>query len=333
MPVLSSRPVEYGPSDPELAAAGIPDTSPTWELELLISGAVLFALFQIPPVLTSFFGHLEPHTTATMLTVLLLGEMYVKAIVFYALIAPFVVHLVARAYWVGLVGLHSVFPKGVNCENYKSGPLTLEVYKARLVSLPAIISRVDNFCSMIFSFAFLLVILFAFTVFFCGVLGALAYAISHAFLGGTKGDNVFLALTVLAAIVPAGTSVVDRRYGATLGPRGQRWLKRMIVAMYRGTSQSVISPIFIPLLANVGRTKIRVIFFTSLFGILFIVMAERFARQNLVAVNSYDYFAVSARFGVDYRFYESQRAPEDIYQRLPSIQSDVISGPSLHSAS
>ncbi|HKW12130.1 MAG TPA: hypothetical protein VJO33_17210 [Gemmatimonadaceae bacterium] len=268
-----------------------------------------------------------------MLTVLLLGEMYVKAIVFYALIAPFVVHLVARAYWVGLVGLHSVFPKGVNCENYKSGPLTLEVYKARLVSLAAIISRVDNFCSMIFSFAFLLVILFAFTVFFCGVLGALAYAISHAFLGGTKGDNVFLALTVLAAIVPAGTSVVDRRYGATLGPRGQRWLKRMIVAMYRGTSQSVISPIFIPLLANVGRTKIRVIFFTSLFGILFIVMAERFARQNLVAVNSYDYFAVSARFGVDYRFYESQRAPEDIYQRLPSIQSDVISGPSLHSAS
>src|SRR5919108_1772423 len=144
MPVLSSRPLETGPSDPELAAAGIPDTSPTWELELLISGAVLFALFQIPGVLNSFFSRIEPHATTTMLSVLLFVQMYTKAII-YALIASFVVHLVGRAYWVGLVGLHSVFPKGVRWENFKSGPVTLEVYRGRLVSLPAIISRTDNF--------------------------------------------------------------------------------------------------------------------------------------------------------------------------------------------
>ncbi|HEY7237226.1 MAG TPA: hypothetical protein VH539_23925 [Gemmatimonadaceae bacterium] len=326
MPVLSSRPVEYGPSDPELAAAGIPDTSPTWELELLISGAVLFALFQIPPLLTSFFAHLEPHATSTMLTVLFLVQMYVKAIV-YALIASFVVHLVARAYWVGLVGLHSVFPKGVNWENYKSGPLTLEVYKARLMSLPVVISRIDNFCSMIFSFAFLLVLLFAFTVFICGFFGAVAFGVSHAFLGGKQGDNVFLVLSVLAALVPAATSLIDRRYGARLGPGAQRWLKRMIVFTYRGTVQGVISPIFIPLLTNVGRTKIRAIFFSSLLGILLVVMAQRLAQKDQLSVNSYDYFGTSDRFGVNYRFYENQRAPDDIYERTPSIQSDVIGGP------
>ena len=129
MPVFSSRPLETGPSDPELAAAGIPDTSPTWELELLICGAVLFALFQIPPVLNSFFAHIEPHATTTMLSAILLVQIYVKAIV-YALTASFVVHLVARAYWVGLVGLHSVFPNGVKWENFKAGPVTLEVYRS-----------------------------------------------------------------------------------------------------------------------------------------------------------------------------------------------------------
>jgi hypothetical protein len=36
---------------------------------------------------------------------------------------------------------------------------------------------------------------------------------------------------------------------------------------------------------------------------------------------------MSNRFGVDYRLYESQRAPDDIYARLPSIQSDIITGP------
>src|SRR5437764_873840 len=178
MPVFSSRPPDAGPSDAELAASGIPDTSPTWELELLISGAVLFALFQLPTVLNGFFARIEPHATSTMLSALLFVQIYVKAIV-YALIASFVVHLVARAYWVGLVGLHSVFPKGVRWENFKSGPVTLEVYRSRLVSLPAIISRTDNFCSVIFSFAFLLVLLFAFTVALTGVFSLVAYGVSH----------------------------------------------------------------------------------------------------------------------------------------------------------
>ena len=325
MPVLSSRPVDVGPSDPELAAAGIPDTSPTWELELLISGAVLFALFQIPSALTSFFTRIEPHATATMMSVLLVMQMYVKAIV-YALIASFVVHLIARAYWVGLVGLHSVFPKGVRWENFKSGPVTLEVYRSRLVSLPAIISRTDNFCSVIFSFAFLLVLLFAFTVALTGAFGLVAYGISHGLLGGRSGETVFLVLAALLAIIPAATSLIDRRFGERLSPRGRRILQRAIIASYRGTAQGVISPIFVPLLTNVGRNKIRAIFFASLFGILGFVIAERLARSDQLSVNSYDYFGASDRFGVNYRFYENQRSADDIFARTPSIQSDIVTG-------
>ena len=325
MPVLSSRPVDVGPSDPELAAAGIPDTSPTWELELLISGAVLFALFQIPSALTSFFTRIEPHATATMMSVLLVMQMYVKAIV-YALIASFVVHLIARAYWVGLVGLHSVFPKGVRWENFKSGPVTLEVYRSRLVSLPAIISRTDNFCSVIFSFAFLLVLLFAFTVAMTGAFGLVAYGISHALLGGHSGETVFLVLAAFLAIIPAATSLIDRRFGERLSPRARRVLQRAIIASYRGTAQGVISPIFVPLLTNVGRNKIRAIFFASLFGILGFVIAERLARSDQLSLNSYDYFGASDRFGVNYRFYENQRSADDIFARTPSIQSDIVTG-------
>jgi hypothetical protein len=325
MPVLSSRPLETGPSDPELAAAGIPDTSPTWELELLISGAVLFALFQLPSALTSFFARIEPHTTATMMSALLLVEIYTKAIV-YALIASFVVHLVSRAYWVGLVGLHSVFPKGVRWDQFKSGPVTLEVYRARLVSLPAIISRTDNFCSVIFSFAFLLVLLFAFTVFLTGVYSVIAYGISHTFFGGAKGDTAFIVLLSLTGIVPAATALIDRRFGERLGPASRRVLRRMVIVTYRGTAQGVISPIFVPLLTNVGRKKMMAIFYFSLVSILIFVIAERFARNDQLSVNSYDYFATSNRFGIDYRVYENQREPDDIYPRLPSIQSDVITG-------
>jgi len=325
MPVFSSRPLEAGPSDAELAASGVPDTSPTWELELLISGAVLFALFQIPSALTGFFARIEPHATSAMLSVLLFVQLYVKAIV-YALIASFVVHLVARAYWVGLVGLHSVFPNGVRWENFKSGPVTLEVYRERLVSLPAIISRTDNFCSVIFSFAFLLVILFGFTVVITAFYTLITYGISRLFFHGQKSDAIFLTFAALTALIPATTAFVDRRFGARLSPNAQRLLRRMVVFTYRGTAQNVTSPIFIPLLTNVGRKKIMAIFYTSLFGILFVVIAERFARQDQLSINSYDYFALSASHGVDYRFYENQRSAEDVYPRLPSIQSDIVTG-------
>jgi hypothetical protein len=37
---------------PDAPATAVPrDSSPTWELEMLISGAVLYSLFQLPPVL------------------------------------------------------------------------------------------------------------------------------------------------------------------------------------------------------------------------------------------------------------------------------------------
>jgi hypothetical protein len=260
-----------------------------------------------------------------MLSVLLFVELYLKAIV-YALIASFVVHLVARAYWVGLVGLHSVFPKGVRWENFRSGPMGLEVYKERLVSLPAIISRTDNFCSVIFSFAFLLVLLFAFTVCLTSVYSLVGYLVAHAFFGGKHTDTIFLVFAGLTALVPAVTTLVDRRLGNRLSPRGQRVVRRLVIFAYRGTAQGVISPIFVPLLTNVGRKKIMAIFYISLFGILIFVIADRFARNDLLSFNSYDYFGPSSRFGVDYRFYESQREPDGIYARIPSIQSDVITG-------
>jgi hypothetical protein len=36
------------------------DSSPTWELEMLVSGAVLFSLFQRPPLLHGLYARWDP---------------------------------------------------------------------------------------------------------------------------------------------------------------------------------------------------------------------------------------------------------------------------------
>src|SRR3954462_3059956 len=108
-----------GPYDPEMKAAG-QLTSPTWELELFLSGAFVFATFQLPDLIEQLFVRLEPHAVGAMSSVLFFVVLYGKAIAF-TLIVMFSVHLGTRAYWVALMGLHSVFPKGIRWSEVKIG--------------------------------------------------------------------------------------------------------------------------------------------------------------------------------------------------------------------
>jgi hypothetical protein len=56
--VLSSRRRAAG-----AIPSGLAEASPTWELELLLSGAVLVALFQVSGVIDRSFDRLLPQTT------------------------------------------------------------------------------------------------------------------------------------------------------------------------------------------------------------------------------------------------------------------------------
>src|SRR5262245_14804552 len=109
---LSPSAESTGPYDPEMKAAG-QLTSPTWELELFLSGAFVFAMFQLPGLIERLYVSLDPHATDAMGIVLFMGALYGKAIAF-TLMTMFLVHLIARAYWVALLGLQSVFPRGIN---------------------------------------------------------------------------------------------------------------------------------------------------------------------------------------------------------------------------
>jgi hypothetical protein len=328
MPLFPKHLTGAGPSDPELAAAGVPETSPTWELELLISGAVLFALFQLPGVLDGFFARLELHATATVRPAVFFVSLYTKAMVI-ALTAAFVTHLIARAYWVGLVGLLSVFPAGVRWDEFRAGPIGKAVYRERLSSLPSIIARADNFCSVLFSFGFLIVIFFAYTILLTGIFGAVAFGIAQLFLHGRYVREIFFGCAALLAIFPAVAAIIDRRIGARLEPRssGARLVRGTMKAMFYLSALGVIGPIFLTLVTNVGRRRMMTIFYAVLIAIFLWVAGDRLVRSDRLSINSYDYVGSSDAYGVDFRFYESQRPAGELYPRVPSIQSDVIRDP------
>src|SRR6476660_3842913 len=113
--------------DAPLVADQLPRlTTPTWEVELLISGVAVFAMLQMPGWLDDRWFALRPRLDAGWLEPLLLIYIYAKSGVLL-LACTFVVHLLLRARWIALVGMHSVYPAGIDWNRLRIGPVQREV--------------------------------------------------------------------------------------------------------------------------------------------------------------------------------------------------------------
>ena len=304
------------------------EVSAAWELELLIAGAVTFALFQLPGSLETLRASLEVKLTGGAALALWLGYVYAKMIV-YLLIAAFLTNLTLRAYWVGLVGLHSVYPRGVVWDQMRLGPAAVEEYRERLASLPAIIGRVDNFASVIFSFAFMIVVVCVFSVVAAGVFGGLAWVIDQLAFGGRHSLAVFETLAFGFAIPVSTIGLIDKKFGPRWAPDSTagRWLRRAVRATLRVNGSSLFGPIFFTLFTNLRRGVLVSLFYVTFFSALFVAMGEFTVRVGLFAPGSPRYMPDDQNVrGVNASHYESLRGP-DANPAAVTIQSDVIEGP------
>ncbi|AHG90570.1 hypothetical protein J421_3033 [Gemmatirosa kalamazoonensis] len=306
------------------------EVSAAWELELLIAGAVTFALFQLPGSIDALREQLMPKATGGWLMAVLLGYLYTKVIV-YTLIAAFLLNLTLRAYWVGLVGLHSVFPRGVDWERMQSraGPATIEEYRRRHSSIPSIIARVDNFASVIFSFAFLVVVTCLFSLVGSALFGGVAWAINQLVFGGRHGLLVFELLAFGFAVPLVAIGVVDKKYGRRWAPdsvAGRRLRRAARVAM-RVNGSSLLGPIMFTLYTNVRKGLLMATFYATFVGALLIAIVELFVRLGAFAGGAPRYVPDDEAIrGVDADHYESMRGAASNPGAI-TIQSDVIQDP------
>jgi len=136
----------------------------SWEAELLVSAIAIFGASQLFKIID---------WSTNMLIDLLPPNQYLIAyfIVFFGLFAisilasMFVIHFVLRAYWVGLVGLNSVFPD-YSVENSAYSKIYTEKIISILPKLKDSIKKVDELCSVIFSVAFALLFVYLYMAIF-----------------------------------------------------------------------------------------------------------------------------------------------------------------------
>ncbi len=139
----------------------------SWEAELLVSAIAIFGSFKLFDIIgwvTNFFiDFLNPN------------QYYIGYfITFFGLIAlsvlasMFVIHFFLRAYWVGLVGLNSVFPD-YSIEDSAYSKIYTEKILSILPKLKDSIQKVDELCSVIFSVAFTFLLMYGYIAFFSSI--------------------------------------------------------------------------------------------------------------------------------------------------------------------
>ncbi len=234
-----SLPVHPAPApvDPD---AMPPRTTPTWEMELLLSGATVFALVQLIGVLDQRFYLAFPDMDDAQGTLWLLLYLYSRSAVLI-LAAAFAVHLGMRAHWVALVGLRSVFPRGIRLDRLRGGPQARAVTVAAASDLGTAIERADNRATLVFGIGVGL----ALSILAPGVLVVVSYLLAWLLhlLPGQAGSLTlyFFAITALVLVPMLLATGADSLAGSRLAPDGvaARAIRRVLGAYNRvGMSQN-----------------------------------------------------------------------------------------------
>jgi hypothetical protein len=298
-----------------------------WELELLISGAVVFALLQLPGQVDTWHERFRPTLAEVGSGGATVLYLYLK-LALYTLIGSFLLHLAIRAYWVGMIGLESVFPRGIVWENTQLGPVGREAQRRRVPPIQALIDRADRAASVVFGAGFTVALIFLLSVVLGGIVWALALGISRALLGGEQMSWVLLGLALFFSVPQLVLSQLDRRLRVHPGSRGWRRMDRAYGLFYYMQGTWLYAPAMLTLSSNVGRRKARSVSVVVMYSLVgFALVKDVVVARGGMSADSYLFVPDNpGRVGVEPGYYEDKRGAGKVVA-LPSIQSDVVRDP------
>ncbi|MEM9326878.1 MAG: hypothetical protein AAGA85_14525 [Bacteroidota bacterium] len=245
----------------------------SWEPEILLSGIVIYGMFQVPKVLDRFLFYFQSNIDNVTNGVDILVAILKMGV--YWLIIGLILHLICRGLWIGLVGLSYSFPRGIRPDRLRYQ----QKYQNRVLRIPdfqSIVMRLEHICSTVFSVSFLLfmsllgVYLYFLLLFYAPLL--VLFLIDNSVIYGENAQkNMGIYLYVLLGVGAVG--VLDF---LTLGYfRRFKWYAFGFWPLYKVFSHVTLARYFRPtyyaLVTNLNRWWIFgfLIFFsfTSFFGI------------------------------------------------------------------
>jgi hypothetical protein len=301
----------------------------TDELELLVSGLTVFALFSAPGFIVSLWLRTHVHLDDTLYSVLRMVTQVAIGLC-YALALMFLLHIIVRAYWIGLIGLKSAFPDGIRWDKARSiGPFTRSFYQKRLPDLDAGIDSADRLASMIFAAAGFVAITTVWTaLLFSLVIALLELLASYLQLSPQTMVWLLIGFTAPFAVLSLSIWFIEylvRRRPALADSEHLRRFVHGALAINTVMPQSLIMPLQLTLQSRASTRGIRYLLLALFFlvpvgGALIMVTQQQFStlgRYNWL--NDDDVVG-----GIRSAHYEDLRTSADIGQPVPTIPSDRV---------
>lgn len=308
----------------------------TDELELFISGLLAFALLAVPGYLFDAWARSSLHTEGMYFQVLWFG-FSISVGMCYVLAVALIAHLTVRGYWIGLIGLKSHFPKGIDWERLQQmGPVSRAFLKARDGGLDGSIERADRLATLLFSTTLLAVQTLAGTLVVAVLTLCAAMAIG-ALAGGAERVGMTVVATVLTslfalALVPAvlERAIARRQRRGQSSDRQQRWLQRFLGAMQRIPLLRLMQAMQLTLQSNLRSRSFMVAYLLAVMVAMVLGGVQVLGSLKFSLFNRYQVMTDEAvEHGMLSAHYESLRSAHDQLLPYPMIPSDTISGARL----
>jgi hypothetical protein len=304
-------------------------TTPTWEMELLVSGATILGLLQLPSLLDRGYYTAINLASAEYEGLLFPLWLYSKVAVI-TLVITFLAHLFLRGYWVALVGMNSVYPGGIRWEQLRLGARSMARSIQESGSMPALIERADNRATRVFGtgFGFAMVMgIFAAVV----AAGLIVGVLVDSAVGTGHLNQVFGILVAVLVLPWAIATTIDRSVGERFAPDGG--LARALDAIFglyaragMGRRSNTLIALFV---SHEGRVRAILTAVLLVFPVVVVLMLQTtLARGKLplgmfVGLSTEDAFSPSTSVSA---FYDGPDADRAVFLPVPHIPSRVIEG-------
>lgn len=304
-------------------------TTPTWEIELLLSGATVFALVQLAGALPAWGNYLLPRLADPWLEIGRLMLIYGNSAVVLLCLA-FLLHLGLRGYWVALVGMDSVFPGGLKTDRLQAGPVARSLLEERWTTMDDAIERADNRATIVFGLGLGLAVVLLMVTGAALLLFLVSLGIATLLGDSSLASNILFALMALWIVPQPLAAYADRLFGRRLRRGGLSWrILRGILSVYSWTGLGrESSPLVTIYSSNVGEKRSTWVVIAVMLGVTLLSIALAAAYDDDLGPGSYGLFPEGQRDAtraVRHHHYASRHEPGQT-PGLPFIPDLVARG-------
>jgi len=152
----------------------------SWEAELIVSGLAIYGAIYLLPCVDVIIETIARSFSDRVMISMNPLMMYL-IITSRIILLSFIFHFVLRILWIGVVGLTSVYPDGINIENKSFTRSYLSKYKEDFPTLTHYSISLDKFCSQIFAILCLIIMIMIVIFMWIGVWVILVELLSKVF--------------------------------------------------------------------------------------------------------------------------------------------------------